>query len=402
MRVLLIAGEYPPYMFGGGATFMYYLSRGLADKGMEVTVVSMKFSKTFIREIDIEEHGSKLRVIRVSVPVYFYPRHDAFQLIAKSLISKLIKEHDIVHMNTGLYYPFLRDVINGSRKPAIVTIHGDLVLVYKLSLNLCLPASQVIYGLLHMCEAHTALKKELKEPYPVFVSKSLYETMKSKYEIPRYNIIYNGLNFSYIDKAINSNSKTEFYKVVMNAKKCGYKILVYPARLYPIKNHSTLIKILCLLVKKCNSRTLLVLTNDGISKQSIIRLAKKLDVSKYILMTGKLPYDETLRILNLADAVAYVSLYEAHPLSLVEALYLDKPVVTFNISYAREIKDICFPLSYPCKIKLVNNIKEFINELLDILLNDNIKNQKKTFIRQFSVDFMINSYMKLYENALNE
>ncbi|MEM3449740.1 MAG: glycosyltransferase family 4 protein, partial [Nitrososphaerota archaeon] len=397
-----ISGEYPPYMFGGGATFMYYLSRSLADKGVDVTVVSMKFSKRFSRDIEVEEPNSRLRVLRVAVPVYLYPRHEVFQLVARPLISELIKEHDVVHLNTGLYYPFLRDIIKKSGKPAIATIHGDPTLVYKLSLNLHLSPSETIYGLLHMSESHIALKKELKELHPVFVSKSLYETMRSKYEFHRYSIIYNGVDFKYIDKAVNSKPKTRFYEVVIKTKERGYKVLVYPARLHPIKNHPTLVKILWFLIKKYDPRILLVLIGDGVSRQSIIRLAKRLEVSRNILVTGKLPYDETLRILNLADAIPYVSLYEAHPLAVIEALYLGKPVITFNLPYIKEIRDICISFNYSCNIILANNLEEIIWNLLNVLNSNNPLKCERRFIDLFNIIYMVNSYIKLYEKISSQ
>lgn len=400
MRVLLISGEYPPYMFGGGATFMYNLSRGLTSRGLDVTVVSMKFSKRFTKEIETEEIGSRLRILRIPIPAYLYPRHDVFQIVARPLLSKLIKEHDVVHMNTGLYYPFLRDVIRESKRPAIVTIHNDLIMVYKVSLNLSLSPSEVVYGLLHMSEAHTALKKELKELYPVFVSRSLYETMKTKYEIHSYSIIYNGLDFDYIDKAIASNPKTEFYNIIMNAKKSGYKILVYPARLHPIKNHYTLIKILRILLQKYKTKILLVLTSEGISRNSIIKLVNKLGISRNVLLTGRLPYDETLRILSLADAVPYVSLYEACPIALVEALYLGKLAVAFNLPYVREIVDVCTSSGVSCRIRLVDNVKRFIEELHDALINDVPNSKRRIFIERFSVNHMRDEYITLYKKAL--
>ncbi|MEM2297812.1 MAG: glycosyltransferase family 4 protein, partial [Ignisphaera sp.] len=252
----------------------------------------------------------------------------------------------------------------------------------------------------HMGESHTALKKELKELHPVFVSKSLYETMRSKYEFHRYSIIYNGVDFNYIDKAINSKPNTRFYEVVVKAKERGYKVLVYPARLHPIKNHSTLVKILWFFIKKHDPRILLVLIGDGVSRQSIIRLAKKLGVSKNILMTGKQPYDETLRILSLADAVPYVSLYEAHPLALIEALCLGKPVIAFNLPYVIEVKDICTSKAYPCSLKLVDSIKKFIEELLYELSFDGRLTNRKMFISQFGLDHMTSTYLDLYREAL--
>ncbi|MEM3385520.1 MAG: glycosyltransferase family 4 protein [Nitrososphaeria archaeon] len=403
MKVLLISGEYPPHMFGGGATFMYHLSKGLVNKGTEVTVVAMKFSKSLSREVSVDVLDSRLKVLRVSVPVFLYPRHEIFQVVAKLLISKLIKEHDVVHMNTGLYYPFLRDVIKSSRKPTVVTIHGDPILIYKPLLNLCFSPIELLYGLLHMSERHASLKKELGELFPVFVSKSLYETMKSKYEITNYSIIYNGLNFNYIDKVINSNPKTDFYRMVMNMKECGYKILVYPARLHPIKNHFTLIRILRLLINRYNFKVLLILIGDGISKASIINQTHKMNVSKYILMTGKLHYEDTLKILALADVVPFVSLYEAHPLSMVEALYLGKPIVSFSLPYAREIRALV-----PKGIIITSSLKEFAEAIANTLNFSETNNltYRKTLVKEIQRTFneksMVRRYLDLYEKLITK
>lgn len=400
MRILLIAGEFPPYMFGGGGTFMYNLSRGLANSGLDVTVISMKFWRGFSRKFEVEEHGSRLRVFRVPIPAYLYPRHQVFQVVARPLIHELIKDHDIVHMNTGLYYPFLRDAIRESKLPTIVTNHGDPIVVYKTSLNLTHSPTEVIYGLLHMSESHMAMNKELEELYTVFVSRSLYETIKTKYKIHRYSIIYNGLDFAYIDKVVSSSPKTSYYKIIKKMKSYGYRIMVYNARLYPIKNHLALIKILWFLLKRYDIKVLLVLTNDGITKNSIIKLINKLDISGNVLLTGKLPYDETLRILNLADVVPYVSLYEAHPLALVEALYLGKPIIAFNLPYAREIFGLCCLTSNVCSIKLTDDIRKFTEELYSILLNKESSNPKMS-LEQFSLSNMTENYIRLYENLLS-
>jgi len=399
-RILLIAGEYPPYMFGGGATFMYHLSRGLSKKGLDVTVVALKLAQRLTTETHIENVDSKLRVIRISIPSFAYPHHEFFQLRARRIVSKLIRTHDIIHMNTGLYYPWLRRIIKYSNRPVIVTIHGDPILDAIVSIK-CSTLAKVemkLYNSLYMLESYLSLKKEINDLYPVFVSKSVYETLSRKFNIKHYSIIYNGIDFDFIDNALRIPPRTILYNLLRSARERGYKVMLYASRFYPRKNHIALLPLMHSVLKMGNSKVLLVLTSDGPLWRFIQKKIAKLNLLSRIILTGRLAYDEVLRITSLADVVVFPSLYEAHPISIVEALYLRKPVVAFNLPYVKELNESCKGLN----IRFANSFSEFVEKTFELLTSEkpaNIDNNNECLFNVFNVERMVESYLNTYNDA---
>ena len=399
--MLLVAGEYPPHMFGGGATFMYNLARGLAKFGVEVTVVAHRLLRTPFRSTFVEhDKDGNLRIVWVALPSYIYPRHVTFQLYAKLLIQTLSSRHDVIHINTGLYYPFLRSVFTGMRKPVIVTIHGDPITVYRITLKLKSNIISKIYGTLHVLESINALSYELSELVPVFVSKHVKETLSKVFKVSKpFAIIYNGIDFMVLKKALETPSKTRYFELLVKARSQGYKILVYPARLHPVKNQLLLIAALSRLVRK-NKQILLILIGEGPTKNFIERISSKLHVENNVILTGRLPYDETIRIMSLADLIPFPSLYEACPISLIEALWLGKKVITFDLPYVHEIRH--------GNILVAKTSEEFTELLEEALgLNSHLFIGRRSLneselLEEFSVNHMVTRYLELYKRVIGE
>ena len=398
MRVLLVAGEYPPHMFGGGATFMYNLARGLAKLGVEVTVVAHRLSRTPFRSTFVEhDKDGDLRIVWVTIPSYIYPRHVTFQLYAKSLIQTLSSRHDVIHINTGLYYPFLRPVFTDMRKPVIVTIHGDPITVYRIALKLKSSLISKIYGTLHVLESSKALSYELSELIPAFVSKHVKETLSKVFKISKpFAIIYNGTDFTVLQKALETPFKTRRFELLAKAKSQGYKILVYPARFHPIKNHFLLINALSKLVRK-NRQILLILIGEGPTKNFIERISNKLHVESNVILTGRLPYDETIRIMSLADLIPFPSLYEACPITVIEALWLNKKVLALDLFSFRELRHR--------NLVIAKSAKEYIEYLESMLYSNTYPEETPTEnneLRKFSLTYMVQNYLQLYNKALSD
>lgn len=398
MRVLLVAGEYPPHMFGGGATFMYNLARGLTMLGVEVTVVAHRLSRTLFRNTFVEfDKDGNLRIVWVTIPSYIYPRHVTFQLYAKSLIQTLSSRHDVTHINTGLYYPFLRPVFTNIRKPVIVTIHGDPITAYKIALKLKSSLLSKVYGTLHMLESINALSYELSELIPVFVGKHVKETLSKVFKISNpFAIIYNGIDFTVLQKALETPPKTKYFELLVKARSQGFKILVYPARLYPIKNHLLLITALSKLVRK-NKQILLILIGEGPTKNFIERVSNKLHIESNVILTGRLPYDETIRIMSLADLIPFPSLYEACPITVIEALWLGKKVLALDLFGFRELRHR--------NLVIAKSVKEYIEYLEFMLCSNTYPEETPTEndeLRKFSLTYMVQNYLQLYNKALSD
>jgi len=111
LHVVLLSHEYPPYIFGGVATFVENLAHGLLRQGNEVTVIagypvpSSGFKKF---KADEEQTESGINIIRLPYP-NFPPRQLWFQVFNLPKLVEVIRciNPDIIHGQSGVAYPAL-------------------------------------------------------------------------------------------------------------------------------------------------------------------------------------------------------------------------------------------------------------------------------------------------------
>jgi len=402
MRILLVPGEFPPYIFGGGGIFMYHLSRGLVKRGHKVYVVALGFSEKLMgnlcKDVTVERVNDNLVIIRVFIPKHIYPRHKVFQLYSKNIIDRLVEKVDIVHLNTGLYHPFIRDVIKRSKKPSVVTIHGDPVIDNKISMLLPFTSTKdIAYHATFLLDGVLSLKYEIAELYPVFVSKQTVQTISSYIPVTKYRVIYNGIDFDFIDSSLHRPTSCKLVDFVQKCSEKGYRILVYPARLYPRKNNVFLLYVSKRLVER-GHKVKTIFTSEGPLMTKLKSISKCLQIEQHIIITGRLPYEAVLKILSLSHVVPFPSLYEAHPLTVIEALYIGKPVVAFDLPYVRELIDKGVEGIYVAKNPL--HFVEILDSLLNQIgtINEDLvgSRMREKIMGMFSVELMTDQYEQLY------
>jgi len=381
---------------------MYHLSRGLVKRGHKVYVVALGFSEELMdglcRGVMVERVNGNLVTIRVFVPKHIYPRHKVFQLCSKKVIGKLVEKVDIVHLNTGLYHPFIRDVIQRSKKPSVVTIHGDPVIDNKISILLpFISIKDRAYHAVFMLDRMLSLKYEVAELYPVFVSKQTVQSISSYIPMTKYRVIYNGIDFDFIDSSLRRPTSCKPVDFVRKYSEKGYRILVYPARLYPGKNNVFLLYVNKKLIER-DHKVKTIFIGEGPLMTKLKKMSKHLQIEQHIIMTGRLPYEVVLKILSLSHVVPFPSLYESFGLAVIEALYIGKPVVAFNLPYVRELIDKGVEGIY-----VAENPLHFV-EILDSLLSqvstineDSVGTRmREKVMEMFSVELMTDQYEQLY------
>ena len=401
-KILLIAGEYPPNIFGGGGIFMHYLSRELVKRGHKVYVIAIDFSEKRIgnlcEDVMVERVNDSMTVVRITIPKHIYPRHKVFQLCSKNVVEKLVEKVNIVHLNTGLYYPFIRRVIQRSKKASVVTIHGDPIINNKISiLSLFTSLKDIAYHSTFLLDGVLSLKYETAELYPVFVSKQTVQAISSYIPITKYKIIYNGIDFEFINSNLRRPTLHKHVDFVQKYLEKGYKILVYPARLYPSKNNIFLLYVTKKLFER-GHKVKTIFIGEGPLKNKLKNMSKRFRIEQHIIITGRLPYEAVLGIVNSSHVVPFSSLNEACPMAVIEALYIGKPVVAFDLPYVREFMDKGIEGIY-----VARNSLHFV-EVLDSLLSqiDTINENRvgsrirEKIVELFSVKSMTDQYEQLY------
>ncbi|MEM4523442.1 MAG: glycosyltransferase family 4 protein, partial [Nitrososphaeria archaeon] len=132
------------------------------------------------------------------------------------------------------------------------------------------------------------------------------------------------------------------------------------------------------------------------------KLVKSLNLDDDVIFTGYIDHQELLTALSLADVFVIASLHEGTPVSILEAMAMERPVVATNVGGVSEQV-----ISWHTGILVPPKNPEAIAKAIIYLLqnsNERIKMQKKARMwvkKMFSLEKCALMYKKLYEDVFN-
>jgi glycosyltransferase involved in cell wall biosynthesis len=112
--------------------------------------------------------------------------------------------------------------------------------------------------------------------------------------------------------------------------------LLYPAQLWPHKNHANLLLALRQLHDEGLPLSLALVGSDRGNGERVRQLAKRLGLERHVRLLGFVAVQELVALYRGARALAYVSLFGPENLPPLEAFALGCPVVASDVSGARE------------------------------------------------------------------
>ena len=259
-----------------------------------------------------------------------------------------------------------------SHVPLVHTFHGIHIRCHNLT-------SKIIYI---VYENLTGWIDEHK----IFVSKGEFEEAISNHLINnscKYSIIYNAVN----DVNINQYNKINIrIKYGINLNKT---IVTSLCRLEDQKNVFEIVEI----SKLCRENVFLILGNGSL-KRELERKIHQENITNIIL-----PGNVNNPINHLIESDIYLStsLYEGHPISVLEAMSLGLPIVASNVTGNSETI-IHGESGYLYKI---GNILLAVNHIVRLSNNPNIRksigqNAKKRQKELFSISRMTEDHIKIY------
>ncbi len=134
--------------------------------------------------------------------------------------------------------------------------------------------------------------------------------------------------------------------------------------------------------------------------KNINNLIKKLKLENSIIIEGAVPYDKVRNFLALSDIFVLPSLYEGLPLSLLEAMALDRAVIFTDLPGAKKIitNGVEGLLIKPADI---NSLVEAIIRLLkDKDLRENLGFNAKKKAENFDIQIETEKIKKVYRQIL--
>jgi len=385
MKIGLVSEEFPPYMFGGIASFCRDLAFNLARRGVQTTVLCGSS-----RPSSIETPIENLRIVRL--PLFqFPPRFLWFQIQNYSHVFGLLKDVDVFHAVNPLSAAIPMYFGSKLGTPCVVSIHGNYrgnLTTVSASLRYCSPGDIATHLLEYpLKEFLSKLFRKASDHFIVCSFSTLREFRACYSEVPldRFTVIYNGIDLKILE---DQNSKDEG---------SANHSLIYFGRLFFQKGVTYLIKSFDLL-RRTVPDAVLDIYGKGPMESRLRRLISRLGLQGAVRLKGMMPRPDLMARMKNYDVVVLPSLYEAQPVAALEAMAMRKPLVMFDGTFSRELIE---NMSNGVLARAVD-IRDLARKIEMILTDRNLAQRlgetaRKYVEKNHNWDSLIKKYIDVYE-----
>jgi glycosyltransferase involved in cell wall biosynthesis len=383
LKVALLSHE------GGGISSVCYgLANSLARKKVETTV----FSTTFEKRIRSEEVNHYLKIVHLPV-IDFPPRVLWFNLSNLSRLLKLLEDFTLVHAvspDMAFFYTLFKKQM---RKPLITSLHGSPGAALKFFVQSPIRnwssaefALQVLEFPLHESTCRRCIDSSNR--LIVCSRATLRElTTYEGLDPSKVSVIYNGVDLSEMPKDEAAKSKD------------GNYTLMYAGRLFPMKGIWFVLmayRKLRMQFKNLNLR----IFGKGPLESQIKHFVESEGLKNNVYFGGFLRHEELIKEIMKSDMVVFPSLYESQPMFVLETMACGKPLIAFDLPYAREIikNEYNGLLAKPCDVDDLSNKITLV--LQDKKLRINLGENAYEYVKKnHNWDVQGEKYLRVYEKS---
>lgn len=310
-NILMVAARYYPYI-GGIETHVHEVGRRLVNSGVNITILTtMPYpSSTPLRKVEMVEG---MRIIRVRA----WPQ-DRDYYIAPEIYSIIERgKWDLIHCQGCHTFvpPIAMLAAKKARIPYVVTFHSG-----GNSSRLRTRLRGVQWKLLRPLLANASKL--------IGVSRHEADYFRNRLSLPaqQFTVIPNGATLPDCTH--------------LTSKKSTQTLIVSVGRLERFKGHQHLITALPKIRERCPNAHLLIL-GVGSYEANLRDLAQKVGVVEHVEIRSIPTSDRQamVEILSQASLVALLSEHEGHPIAVLEALSLQRPVLVANAPGLRELAE---------------------------------------------------------------
>jgi len=316
MKIGFFVGKFP-YLrhildYGGGEISAYNLAISLAKRGHQLYVFTTSRDwKDSIENMDgmlVRRYGTFLKFLRrnVSPSLTFKPlRHDV----------------DVVHVHVGSSPIELVAALSYAKiksRPLVATYHGDIIPSQS---GLAYQSSVMVYNF--------TVKKVLDyadiivSPSEHYVEESIF---LKKYR-EKIEVIPNGINIENFELCYSKGEARKILGLPINEN-----IVLFLGVLHPKKGPHVLLRAMRYVSAKY-PHVKLVMCGDGIMREKLTELVKRLKISDYVKFTGFVNEHLKLLYYKAADIFVLPSIMttEVFPLVLLEASASGLPMIVSDL-----------------------------------------------------------------------
>ena len=367
MNILIISPAIYPCAIGGVEVFNYNFSKGLADRGNNVYILTTcKYDWT----------NKNISLVRLGKKILLHPTFSIyFQLFLKLIEFK--EEIDVIHVpytsNSPLAYPIVMAKRLFDIPPYVILIHGGGMypwkpkIVHRLFFQYADAVIAVSENIRRGYEKRSGRRIEVIPPLiPFRESKDSKEKLRVKYGFDGQNIII--LFLGTIKKIKGGDILLDAFFGLGK----GY-------------------------LEKNNLKLLYV--GDGPMKPILMKRVDEKGFNKYVKFFGSVPYERIPSMYKITDICVIPSLFEGTPITLLEAMFNGLPVIGTDTNGINNI--ICNERSgLLFKKGDIEDLKEKIDNLVEseelrIRLGNSAK---KDYFKNYNFDDALSEHIRLYRN----
>lgn len=324
MKVALLSHE------GGGISSVCYgLAHSLSKRKIETTI----FSTTTDRKAKVEKVNDYLEVIRLPL-IDYPPRSLWFHFRNLGTLLKLLEDYTIVHgisPEMAIAYTFFRKRL---KQPLITTLHGSHRAALKEFIQSPIKSwvlSDFAFHVLELPLHEMVTRRCLSKSNRVIVCSFTTLNELKMYEgvdISKVSVIYNGVNLSEIQEEAEIRD--------LKADSEHELSIMYAGRLFWMKGITFLLEAYENLKRQFKNLHLKIF-GKGPLENEVKRFVAMQGIKNDVYFGGFLPHKELIREIKKSDVVVFPSLYESQPMFGIETMACKKPLIAFDLPYAREI-----------------------------------------------------------------
>lgn len=309
MRILIIAPQFPPDI-GGIAAYSYEVAKNLVRCGEQVMVLT---AAPMMGSESVNQHGFKLFSIGWLRPIFKtrFLIGQVARIIAMFFYTVWICISSRVEIIYCTYYEAgvaARPISKLLGIPYFLTIHGTEISNLK-----SIVGHMVKFALDGSSGYFIQARRQRDSLLGLGISDSLIHVVPHGVDIKKFG------------------SGSEYQETVNKHGLDGRKVILTVGNLVERKGHDMVLRCLPIVLEEVPNAVYLII-GDGKQRQSLMELVEKLDLSDYVIFTGRVPDKELLQYYNICDVFIMPSReidgdIEGFGIVYLEANACSKPVI---------------------------------------------------------------------------
>src|SRR3989338_3754396 len=401
MKVLMFGWEFPPMSSGGLGTACYGLTKGLSNKGVEVTFVLPYSAESDVDFVKLRSTNKipnlKLRKISSAIKPYmtsesyhiFVSKKSASQakIYGSTLFDEVYRytmaaekiaeeeDFDVIHCHDWMTFGAGIKAKKKKNKPLVLHVHAT-----ELDRAGGHQVNQHVYDLerqgMHKADRIIAVSNFTKNK------------IMAHYEIPseKISVVHNAVDFAqhYYDESfeIKKTDKVVLFLGRITLQK-GPDYFVYAAK--KVLEHEKNVKF--------------IVAGTGDMEPFIIEKAAELGIADKVLFAWFLNQDDVERAYRMADVYVMPSVSEPFGITALEAMKNKTPVIVSKQSGVSEVINHCLKVDFW-------DVNELSSKIISLLryrqLHEALKDNAYFEVKKFSWDVPAQKCIEVYNEVISK